>query len=106
MMSGPDRPQRYFHATLMLFFTLSFLAVIGLHLGPFHLETGTADSLGTTFGLLPLLPFAALIYLVGRHNFLQIARQKKLLYAVSAPFLPLLSFSLARRVATWLHACR
>ncbi len=103
MMSGPDRPQRYFHATLMLFFTLSFLAVIGLHLGPFHLETGTADSLGTTFGLLPILPFAALIYLVWRHNFLQIGRQKNLLYAVSATFLALLYLSLARRVGTWLE---
>src|SRR5229473_1202854 len=103
MMSGPDRPQRYFHATLMLFFTLSFLAVIGLHLGPFHLEAGTADSLGTTFGLLPILPFAALIYLVGRHNFLQIGRQKNLLYAVSATFLALLYLSLARRVGTWLE---
>jgi len=103
MMSGPDRPQRYFHATLMLFFTLSFLAVIGLHLGPFHLEPGTADSLGTTFGLLPILPFAALIYLVWRHNFLQIGRQKNLLYAVSATFLALLYLSLARRVGTWLE---
>src|SRR5258708_7771177 len=103
MMSGPDRPQSYFHATLMLFFTLSFLAVIGLHLGPFHLEAGTADSLGTTFGLLPILPFAALIYLVWRHNFLQIGRQKNLLYAVSATFLALLYLSLARRVGTWLE---
>src|SRR6266851_5461702 len=103
MMSGPDRPQRYFHATLMLFFTLSFLAVIGLHLGPFHLEPGTADSLGTTFGLLPILPFAALIYLVWRHNFLQIGRQKNLLYAVSATFLALLYLSLVRRVGTWLE---
>src|SRR5258707_12124551 len=103
MMSGPDRPQSYFHATLMLFFTLSFLAVIGLHLGPFHLEAGTADSLGTTFGLLPILPFAALIYLVWRHNFLQIGRQKNLLYAVSATFLALLYLSLFRRVGAWLE---
>src|SRR5258708_7283002 len=26
-LSAPDRPQRYFHTTLLLFFTLSFLAV-------------------------------------------------------------------------------
>src|SRR6266853_4227291 len=102
-VSAPDRPQRYFHTTLLVFFTLSFLAVTGLHLGPFHLETQTADSLGTAFGLLPVLPFTALIYLVQRHNFLQIGRQKNLLYAVSATFLALLYLSLVRRVGTWLE---
>jgi signal transduction histidine kinase len=102
-VSASDRPQRYFHTTLLVFFTLSFLAVSGLHLGPFHLETQTADSLGTAFGLLPILPFTALIYLVQRHNFLQIGRQKNLLYAVSATFLALLYLSLVRRVGTWLE---
>jgi len=102
-VSASDRPQRYFHTTLLVFFTLSFLAVTGLHLGPFHLETQTADSLGTAFGLLPILPFTALIYLVQRHNFLQIGRQKNLLYAVSATFLALLYLSLVRRVGTWLE---
>src|SRR5216683_1234602 len=101
--SAPDRPQRYFHATLLLFFALSFLAVTSLHLGPFHLETRTAESFATSFALLPILPFTALIYLVQRHNFLQIGRQKNLLYAVSAMFLALLYLSLARRVGTWLE---
>src|SRR6266849_7585045 len=101
--SAPDRPQRTFHAMLLVFFTLTFLAVTGLHLGPFHPETRTAESLATSFALLPILPFAALIYLVWRHNFLQIGRQKNLLYAVSATFLALLYLSLARRVGTWLE---
>jgi signal transduction histidine kinase len=100
---APDRPQRFFHSTLLLFFTLSFLAVTGLHLGPFHLETRTAESLATAFALLPIVPFTALIYLVQRHNFLQIGRQKNLLYAVSATFLALLYLSLVRRVGTWLE---
>src|SRR5882762_3666679 len=102
-MGAPDRPQRYFHGTLLLFFTLSFLAVSGLHLGPFRLETRTAESLATSFALLPILPFTALISLVWRHNFLQIGRQKNLLYAVSATFLALLYLSLVRRVGTWLE---
>src|SRR5437016_3111903 len=101
--STPERPQRYFHGTLLLFFALSFLAVTGLHLGPFRLETRTAESLATSFALLPILPFTALIYLVQRHNFLQIGRQKNLLYAVSATFLALLYLSLVRRVGTWLE---
>src|SRR5258707_1436257 len=102
-VSAPDRPQRYFHTTLLVFFTLSFLAVTGLHLGPFHLETQTADSLGTAFGLLPILPFTALIHLVLRRNFLHIRRQKNLLYAVSSTFLALLYMRLVRRVGTWLE---
>src|SRR6266853_6475185 len=102
-LSAPERPQRYFHATLLLFFMLSFLAVTGVHLGPFHLQTQIAESFATAFVLLPILPFAALIYLVWRHNFLQIGRQKNLLYAVSATFLALLYLSLARRVGTWLE---
>src|SRR6267154_6288669 len=76
VISAPDRPQRYFHATLLLFFIMSFLAVTGLHLGPFDLETQAAESFATAFVLLPVLPFAILIYLVWRHNFLQIGRQK------------------------------
>ena len=102
-VNTPDRPQRFFHATLLLFFTMSFLAVTGLHLGPFHLETRTAESFATAFALLPIVPFTALIYLVQRHNFLQIGRQKNLLYAVSATFLALLYLSLVRRVGTWLE---
>jgi signal transduction histidine kinase len=102
-LSAPDRLQRFFHAALLLFFALSFPSVIGLHLGPFRLETRTAESLGTAFGLLPILPFTVLIYLVWRHNFLQIGRQKNLLYAVSATFLALLYLSLVRRVGTWLE---
>jgi signal transduction histidine kinase len=101
--SSPDRPQRFFHSALLLFFTLSFLAVTGLHLGPFRFDTQTRESLATAFALLPIVPFAALIYLVWRHNFLQIGRQKNLLYAVSATFLALLYLSLVRRVGTWLE---
>jgi len=103
MKSAPDRPQRFFHSSLSLFFTVSFLVVTGLHLGPFHLETRTTELLATAFALLPILPFTALIYLVWRHNFLQIGRQKNLLYAVSATFVALLYLSLVRRVGTWLE---
>src|SRR5260370_21759371 len=67
------------------------------------MDARTTEELGTAFSLLPILSFAALIYLVWRHNFLQIGRQKNLLYAVSATFLALLYLSLARRVGTWLE---
>ncbi len=44
-----------------------------------------------------------MIYLVWRHNFLQIGRQKNLVYAVSATFLALLYLSLVRRVSGWME---
>jgi signal transduction histidine kinase len=101
--AAPDKPQRYFHWTLLAFFIASFLAVDGLHLGPFFMQARTTEALATAFSLLPILPFSVLIYLVFRHNFLQIGRQKNLLYAISATFLALLYLSLVRRVGTWLE---
>src|SRR6266705_2522713 len=101
--TAPDKPQRYFHGALLLFFAVAFLAVDGLHLAPFRMDARTTEGLATVFSLLPTLPFTALIYLVWRHNFLQIGRQKNLLYAVSATFLALLYLSLVRRVGTWLE---
>src|SRR5713226_4109958 len=101
--TAPDKPQRYFHGALLLFFAVAFLAVDGLNLAPFRLDARTTEELATAFSLLPILPFTALIYLVWRHNFLQIGRQKNLLYAVSATFLALLYLSLVRRVGTWLE---
>src|SRR5467141_2415761 len=101
--TAPDKPQRYFHWMLLGFFVATFLAVDGLHLGPFHMQARTTETLATAFSLLPSLPFSVLIYLVYRHNFLQIGRQKNLLYAISATFLALLYLSLVRRVGTWLE---
>src|SRR6202165_2387566 len=101
--AAPDNPQRDFHRTLFAFFVASFLAVDGLHLGPLPMQARTTEALATAFSLLPILPFSVLIYLVFRHNFLQIGRQKNLLYAISATFLALLYLSLVRRVGTWLE---
>jgi signal transduction histidine kinase len=97
--AAPDKPQRTFHSMLLVFFVAFFAAVVGLHLTPFHLEARTAEEFATAFALLPILPFAVLIFLVYRHNFLQIGRQKNLLYAISATFLALLYLSLVRRLS-------
>src|SRR6267142_133258 len=101
--AAPDKPQRYFHWTLLAFFVLSSLAVAALHFPPIPVEARTAEAVATAFSFLPILPFTALIYLVQRHNFLQIGRQKNLLYAISATFLALLYLSLVRRLGTWLE---
>src|SRR5216684_2563823 len=101
--SAPDKPQRYFHWMLLVFFAVSFMAVAGLHFAPIPVEARTADAVATAFSFLPILPFTVLIYLVQQHNFLQIGRQKNLLYAISATFLALLYLSLVRRLGTWLE---
>ena len=101
--AAPDKPQRYFHWTLLAFFVLSSLAVAALHFPPIPVEARTAEAVATAFSFLPILPLTVLIYLVQRHNFLQIGRQKNLLYAISATFLALLYLSLVRRLGTWLE---
>ena len=100
--AGAEKAQRYFHWALMAFFIVAFAAVVTLHLAPFQISATSAEVLATIFSLLPILPFTMLIHLVQRNNFLQIGRQKNLLYAVSATFLALLYLALVRRVSTWL----
>ena len=51
-----------------------------------------------------LVPLAALILGVERFNFLQIGRQRNLIYAVFLVFLALLYLSLVRRASLWLES--
>ena len=99
---APDRPQRVYHWVLFFFFVASFLAVAGLHLELLALPAPTTETLAMIFVLLPILPFTILIYLVQHHNFLQIGRQKNLVFAVAVTFLALLYLSLVRRLSEWL----
>ncbi|GAC1619192.1 MAG: hypothetical protein NVS9B13_08250 [Candidatus Acidiferrum sp.] len=101
-MTAPDKPQRTFHWMLVSFFVTALVAVIGLHLATFPVDVRTTEALATAFALLPILPFTGLIYLVQQHNFLQIGRQKNLVFAVSVTFLALLYLSMVRRVSEWL----
>ena len=57
----------------------------------------------TIVGLFALTPLVALIRNVQRFNFLQIGRQRNLIFAVFAAFVALLYFSLIRRVSLWLE---
>ena len=101
--TAPDKAQRYFHWMLMLFFVAALVSAGILHLAPFAISLGTSQAFATVFSLMPIVPFTVLIDLVYRRNFLQIGRQKNLLYAVSATFLALLYLSLVRRVGIWLE---
>ena len=101
--NAPDQPQRRFYAFLTAVFVVAFVGTVTLHVLPLPLPETTRVGLGLALSLIPLAPLVALIYLVRRHNFLQIGRQKNLMYAVSATFLALLYLSLVRRVGGWLE---
>ena len=100
---APERPQQKFHTVLIALFVAGAGLVAYLHVfgGPRSPEFSAG--LSTTLAWLSIPPMAAMIYLVQRFNFLQIGRQKNLVYAVSATFLALLYLSLVRRVSVWLE---
>jgi two-component system, NtrC family, sensor histidine kinase HydH len=102
-MRAPDRPQEWFHGLLAGVFVIGAAMVVQLHVLAPPISSNLADVVSTSLALLGLLPLALLIYLVQRFNFLQIGRQKNLVYAVSATFLALLYLSLVRRLSVWLE---
>ena len=97
------RMERRFHRTLQVFLVVAApLALVAyMILGP--RSAGPSPALGTTLMLASILPSALLAYFVLRYNFLQIGRQRNLVYAVSAAFLALLYLGAVRRVSTWLE---
>ena len=99
--AAPDKEQKSFHRSLL--FSLTLLAV---WISAIHLVGITGDqTLMVTTSLaaaIALQPLVTLIRNVQRFNFLQIGRQRNLIYAVFAAFVGLLYFSFIRRVSLWL----
>ena len=100
---APDRPQRRFHGSVAGFFVAGAGMVFYLHVFGGPLSPNVAVLVSTILAWLSIPPFTILIYLVLRFNFLQIGRQKNLVYAALAAFLALLYLSLVRRVGVWLE---
>ncbi len=100
---APDRRQRQFHGLLAGLFVAGAAMVIYLHVLSGPLSPNFSAGISTALAWLAIPPSAILIYLVPRFNFLQIGRQKNLVYAVSTTFLALLYLSLVRRVSVWLE---
>src|SRR5467141_1671868 len=101
-LRAPDRAQSFFHSLLAGVLAIGAAIVVQLHLLSTPLPRDLADGVSTLLALLAIVPSAVLIYLVQQFNFLQIGRQKNLMYAVSVTFLALLYLALVRRVSTWL----
>jgi signal transduction histidine kinase len=100
---APDRAQRRFHGSVTGFFVAGAGMVFYLHVFGGPLSANVSVLISTMLAWLAIAPFTILIYLVLRFNFLQIGRQKNLVYAALATFLGLLYLSLVRRVGVWLE---
>ena len=99
--SAPDREQRRFHRTLEI-----FLSTIAVLLAATFLSQRFVGAVGSPLSallamILVLVPLGILFSNVQRFNFLQIGRQRNLVYAVSAIFVALLYLSFVRRAAQW-----
>ena len=101
-LRAEKQSESFFHSLLAGVFAICAAIVVQLHVLGTPPQRDLAEGLSALLALLALLPSAVLVYLVQRFNFLQIGRQKNLMYAVSATFLALLYLALVRRVGTWL----
>ena len=99
---APDKDQKSFHRSLLISFTELALAISAIHLVGI---TGEQTLMVTTSiaAAIALYPLVILIRNVQRFNFLQIGRQRNLIYAVFATFLALLYLSLIRRASLWME---
>jgi len=102
---GPDNQQRSFHRTLQY-----DLVAVGAGISILHLLThrgGFSEESLTSYSMLltgfVLVPLVGLLRNVQRFNFLQIGRQRNLIYAVFATFLALLYLGFIRRASQWME---
>ena len=101
--AAPDRGQASFHRSLGYALLGIAVCIALLHETALGQKETSVAVLSLLIGVFALLPLAGLIHQVERYNFLQIGRQRNLVYAVFAVFLALLYLSLVRRVGTWLE---
>jgi len=95
------QPEQKFHQIACFVLVSASLLLGAIHFPVFGLVRESREALALALSLMSLPPFVALIYFVKRHNFLNIGRQKNLLYAVSATFVALLYLALVRRISEW-----
>jgi len=100
---APDDPQRTFHKQLAKFFLLIALLILCLHVFQDTFGAALTGEIRTSLAVAAIIPFAVMLWMVQKFNFLNIGRQKNLVYAVSVTFLALLYLSLVRRVGAWLE---
>ncbi len=98
---APDREQKSFHRITLGFVLVLAVLLLGMVLEQRVLGPEAGTTLSTLLLILVLVPLVLLIGNVQRFNFLQIGRQRNLIYAVFMVFLALLYLSLVRRASLW-----
>jgi signal transduction histidine kinase len=100
---APDNEQRAFHRAMVEVLAVLAGLLLMVFWGQRTYGRSWADGLDSVVLSLALIPFAVLILNVRRLNFLQIGRQRNLIYAVFSVFLALLYLSFVRRAGQWLE---
>jgi len=100
--AAPDDEQRAFHKGLKWDFVVLALWTLNLFLWAHNPEAKISPVYSLTVFVFVLYPLWKLFTGVQRFNFLQIGRQRNLIYAVLTVFLALLYLSFVRRVSLWL----
>jgi signal transduction histidine kinase len=105
---APDARQKTFHRSVQYSLGLLALATASIHAFMERFGgVGAGDSRLTLYvsfaALIAILPMVALVRNVQKFNFLQIGRQRNLIYAVFATFVALLYLSLVRRASLWME---
>jgi len=101
--AAPNSEEKTFHRSLaaMLFCLAVLFAAMVFRQRVFGPAAG--NLLSAALMIVSLLPLGMMISNVQRFNFLQIGRQRNLIYAVFGVFLALLYLSLVRRAGQWLE---
>jgi signal transduction histidine kinase len=97
---APDAQQRSFHRLTSVFLGLFVLGLCGSF---FVQQVPGWAHLSAILVVFALIPLGLLVGRVERFNFLQIGRQRNLIYAVFAVFIALLYLSFVRRAGQWLE---
>jgi signal transduction histidine kinase len=100
--SAPDEAQKEFHKGLGFDFVALAFFLLSMFLWTRNFNGENEQWFSVIVLVVVLEPLVKLFRGVQRFNFLQIGRQRNLIYAVLSVFLALLYLSLIRRVSLWL----
>jgi signal transduction histidine kinase len=105
--AAPDERQKAFHKSVQGSLWSAALAIIMIHILIRRFGGVAASDSRVAYvavaSLFAMIPLVALVRNVQKFNFLQIGRQRNLIYAVFATFLGLLYLSLIRRASLWME---
>jgi signal transduction histidine kinase len=100
--AASDPAQKAFHRSLFRDLAVAVVAVVMIRISRCCGNDDPRLAWSLLAAVIPIIPLGALIRNVRHSNFLQIGRQRNLIYAVFLTFVALLYLALVRRVSIWL----